>query len=78
MTEEKFKYIAFISYKHGDLDRKWSKWILEHVEKYIVPKELIIQGHNKSLGKCYRDEDEASVGAAKLALETQICYIIEI
>ena len=82
MTEEEFKYIAFISYKHEDLDRKWSKWILEHVEKYIVPKELISKGHNKSLGKCYRDEDEASVGvelgeAINVALE-QSKYLIVI
>jgi len=82
VTEKEFKYIAFISYKHEDLDRKWSKWILEHVEKYIVPKELISKGRSKSLGKCYRDEDEASVGvelgeAINLALE-QSKYLIVI
>lgn len=54
-----FQYKAFISYRHGEPDRKWAKWVLTQLESYRVPKSLQRQGFPKYVGKLYRDEDEA-------------------
>ena len=62
IKDSDFKYVAFISYKHENLDRQWAKWILDYIEKYNVPKALVPNNRLYKLGKCYRDEDEASVG----------------
>ena len=58
MTEIEYKYAAFISYRHTQLDKKWAKWLAEKLERYRVPKYLVETGHVKKLGKIYRDEDE--------------------
>ena len=81
MVNSEFEYIAFISYKHEDRDRKWSKWILEYIEQYAIPKALRKSIDQKKLGKCYRDEDESSVGdnlegSINLALESSKFLIV--
>jgi len=81
MVDSEFEYIAFISYKHEDRDRKWSKWILEYIEQYAIPKALRKSIDQKKLGKCYRDEDESSVGdnlegSINLALESSKFLIV--
>ena len=53
-----FKYSAFISYRHTPQDKKWAKWLINTLETFKVPKELVKAGHPKRLGKIYRDEDE--------------------
>ena len=36
--EQQEKYYAFISYKQDD--RKWARWLLNHLENYRIPKAL--------------------------------------
>jgi len=55
-----FKYAAFISYRHKPLDKKWASWLVNTLEKYKVPKELVKAGFPEKIGKVYRDEDEFS------------------
>lgn len=58
LCPKKNTYSAFISYRHLELDRKWAKWVLQAIETYRVPKDLVQQGFPARLGKCFRDEDE--------------------
>jgi len=58
--ETEFKYAAFISYRHKPLDKKWANWLVNTLEKYKVPSELIKAGFPEQVGKVYRDEDEFS------------------
>ena len=39
-----FRYDAFISYRHKELDRRWAQWLLEALETYKVPRTLVKQG----------------------------------
>ncbi|MCR5498837.1 MAG: TIR domain-containing protein [Acetatifactor sp.] len=56
------EYVAFISYRHTELDKKVAKKIHYMVEHYIIPKELRKDG-NKKLGKVFRDEEELPVSS---------------
>ena len=56
------EYIAFISYRHTELDKKVAKKVHYMVEHYIIPKELRKDG-NKKLGKVFRDEEELPVSS---------------
>ncbi|MCR4598304.1 MAG: TIR domain-containing protein [Acetatifactor sp.] len=51
------EYVAFISYRHTELDKKVAKKVHYMVEHYIIPKELRKNGVKK-LGKVFRDEEE--------------------
>ena len=44
------EYVAFISYRHTELDKKVAKKVHYMVEHYIIPKELRKNGAKK-LGK---------------------------
>ncbi|MBR3468325.1 MAG: toll/interleukin-1 receptor domain-containing protein [Lachnospiraceae bacterium] len=56
------EYVAFISYRHTELDKKVAKKVHYMVEHYIIPKELRKDG-NKKLGKVFRDEEELPVSS---------------
>ena len=58
LDSSKFKYAAFISYRHTPLDKKWAKWLISALEKFRIPRALIKAGYPGRLGKVYRDEDE--------------------
>ena len=58
-----FRYDAFISYRHKDLDRTWAKWLLESLETYRVPKALVKQGFSPRIQRIFRDEDELPTSA---------------
>ena len=56
------EYVAFISYRHTELDKKVAKKIHTMVERYVIPKELRKNGVKK-LGKVFRDEEELPVSS---------------
>ena len=56
------EYVAFISYRHTELDKKVAKKIHTMVERYVIPKELRKDG-KKKLGKVFRDEEELPVSS---------------
>ena len=60
MTEPatEFRYDVFISYRHTPGDRKWAGWLLESLETYKVPTELVSQGARSGIDRVFRDEDE--------------------
>jgi hypothetical protein len=58
MEGHQYRYRAFISYRHTDLDRKWAKWIMSKLEAYRTPKELIKLGTAQRIGRLFRDDDE--------------------
>lgn len=56
-------YVAFISYRHLPLDRKWAQWLLESLERFRTPRSLVRQGYPRRLAPLYRDEDEVPASA---------------
>ena len=57
----KYKYYAFISYSHKDVD--WAKWLQHEFEYYKLPTAL--NNHSdipKSFRPIFRDEDELAGG----------------
>ena len=57
------EYVAFISYRHTELDKKIAKKVHYMVEHYVIPKELRGPDGNKHLGKVFRDEEELPVSS---------------
>lgn len=59
MSSRAQEYIAFISYRHEPVSRKWAAWIHSAIEDYRVPWSLVKLGKApRQLGKCFRDEEE--------------------
>ena len=56
------EYVAFISYRHKDLDKYVARRVHTLIERYIVPKELRAE-HGKKLGLVFRDEEELPVSS---------------
>lgn len=55
---ENYRYKAFISYRHLELDRKWAVWFMEKLETFHVPESLVKNGAPRRIGHLYRDDDE--------------------
>ena len=62
--EQSFRYDAFISYRHTEGDRAWAKWLLEALETYRVPKELVKRGFPARIQRVFRDEEELPTSAS--------------
>ncbi|MEI0447032.1 toll/interleukin-1 receptor domain-containing protein [Brachyspira intermedia] len=60
MTDKEviYNYDVFISYRHLEEDKKWAKWLLESLETWRVPKELVKKGFPTRIGRVFRDEEE--------------------
>ena len=58
-----YNYDVFISYRHLSSDKKWAKWLLESLETWRAPKELIKKGFPKRIGRVFRDEEELSTSS---------------
>jgi tetratricopeptide (TPR) repeat protein len=57
--ETTFRYDAFISYRHADVDRRWAKWLHAALEGYRVAKRLRREkGLPPRLTRVFRDEEE--------------------
>lgn len=62
--EHKNKYIAFISYRHLELDKKAAEMIQKRIESYTIPREFREKPEDKKFGLCFRDEDELTASAS--------------
>ena len=67
-------YVAFISYRHKDLDRQAAVRIQKKIENYVVPKEYRDKVGGNKLGVCFRDEDELP---ASSSLSDSITYALD-
>ena len=67
-------YVAFISYRHKELDREAAVRIQKKIENYVVPKEYRDKVGGKKLGVCFRDEDELP---ASSSLSDSITYALD-
>lgn len=61
--EERFEYAAFISYRHLPQDKEVAKKVQRAIEGFKLPKGLsaerpVSSATGRSLGRCFRDEDE--------------------
>ena len=65
MSASEREYIAFISYRHKDLDKYVAKKVHTLIEHYVVPKELrgAAGAPGKRLGFVFRDEEELPVSS---------------
>ena len=55
----KFRYDAFISYRHVQPDRNWARWLQNALESYRVPKKLVrALKIAPRLNRIFRDETE--------------------
>ena len=73
MSEQQFKYWAFISYSHAD--EEWAKWLHKSIETYRVPRKLVGRetangALPKKLFPVFRDRDELP-GASDLGGKIQ-------
>ena len=73
MSNEDFKYWAFISYSHAD--EEWAKWLHKSIETYRVPRKIVgrqtLNGEiPKRLFPIFRDRDELP-GASDLGGKIQ-------
>lgn len=57
------EYVAFISYRHKELDKKIAKQVHTMVERYVIPKEMRDAQGTKKLGHVFRDEEELPVSS---------------
>lgn len=64
LSETPSRYVAFISYRHTPLDRKWATWLHKAIESYRVPKSLVKQRNApRRVGRVFRDEEELAASA---------------
>jgi len=73
MSDQQFKYWAFISYSHAD--EEWAKWLHKSIETYRVPRKLVGRetasgALPKKLFPVFRDRDELP-GASDLGGKIQ-------
>ena len=73
MTNQDFKYWAFISYSHAD--EEWAKWLHKSIETYRVPRKLVGRETDngalpRRLFPVFRDRDELP-GASDLGGKIQ-------
>lgn len=58
MSEQVYRYRAFISYRHVERDRKWARWLIEKLETFRTPRPLVRAGAPLRIGQLFRDDDE--------------------
>lgn len=56
------EYVAFISYRHKELDKAVAKWLHGLIEGYVIPKELRENGQKK-FGIAFRDQEELAASS---------------
>ena len=61
--QPKWKYSAFISYRHAPADRRWAEWVIETLNAFNTPDELVQQGIKPRIGSLFRDDKEMAVTA---------------
>lgn len=70
-NEKQYKYDAFISYRHSDLDSFVAENIHKYLETYKLPKNVLskISDNKKGIKRIFRDQDELPLSSN---LETPI------
>ena len=58
VDEQVYRYSAFISYRHVARDQKWARWLIERLETYKTPRQLVKRGVPARIGHIFRDDDE--------------------
>ncbi len=66
-------YIAFISYRHAELDSAVAKQLHTSIEQFIIPKSLRKNGEKK-LGLVFRDQEELPISSN---LSDDICTALD-
>jgi hypothetical protein len=63
-ADKRFRYTAFVSYRHVEPDKYYAKWVATAIETYKIPKG-VLRKHNlpRKLGPVFRDEEELSASA---------------
>lgn len=61
--EQKFKFRAFISYKHTPLDSAVAGKLQKTLEHYHIPREIQKKTGNEKVGRIFRDEEELAVAS---------------
>ena len=72
--QEERSYIAFISYRHKELDREAAIALQKKIEHFKVPKEFRDKTGSDRLGYCFRDEDELPTSSS---LSDSIRYALD-
>lgn len=67
------KYVAFISYRHAELDSAVAKQLHTLIERYVIPQKLRKDG-KKKLGIVFRDQEELPVSSD---LSDDICRALD-
>ncbi len=67
------KYVAFISYRHAELDSAVAKQLHTLIEQYVIPKYLRKDG-KKKLGIVFRDQEELPISSN---LSDDICRALD-
>ena len=63
MTDQTYKFEAFISYRHNDRDLRIASAISKYSEGYVIPTKRLRESiGKKKTGKLFRDEDELPFG----------------
>lgn len=65
MEEKEFKYNAFISYRHNDLDKFVAENLHRLIETYKMPK-AVVEKYNitdKNIRRVFRDQDELPIAS---------------
>lgn len=55
-----YKYSAFVSYRHMPRDSQWAKWIIESLNGFETPHDLVKDGVANGIGELFRDDKEMS------------------
>ena len=65
MNDDKFKYNAFISYRHTDIDKFVAENLHRLIETYIMPKSVVEKYNinDNNFRRVFRDEDELPLAA---------------
>jgi hypothetical protein len=56
-------YAAFVSYRHQPEDKRWAEWLVEALETFETPDELVRAGTRRRIGKVFRDDNELGASA---------------
>jgi WD40 repeat protein len=57
-------FVAFISYRHVEPDRRWAKWLHRKMEGYRVPRRLMRERQlPRRVGRIFRDEEELAASS---------------
>src|SRR5262245_26878854 len=57
-TQAKFKFAAFVSYRHAPEDRRCAEWLIDTLGAFDTPPDLVRLGVPPRIGELFRDDKE--------------------